>query len=276
MAAHTEMVRLSADVELKCQIEGPDDAPVVLMCNSHGTNFGIWDHAAAALRNRYRVLRYDQRGHGGSSPTPPPYTMIALVEDAAGLLDHFSIKQAHVIGVSMGGATTVGLATRHADRVASAIVCDSSVKARAGSSEWDERITIVRNGGIATLVEPTIGRWFTKASIAANTEAVKRVSEMIRTTSANGYIGCANALQTYDFSDGLEGIAVPCLFVAGAEDGERPKTMAVLAERVKGARFQAIAEAGHLPSIEQPAAFTAVVSEFLDKVTGRAAQKVAV
>jgi 3-oxoadipate enol-lactonase len=261
------VVELRGGLRVNCRIEGRKGAPWVVMSNSHGTNLSLWDDLVPALAGRYQVLRYDQRGHGKTAPLPPPYAMTELVEDVVALLDHLGIARTHFIGISMGGATALGLALKHPQRLLSATLCDCSVGgARAGVNEWAERIAIAHLEGTAALVEPTIARWFTKESVAAQTEAVRKVAEMIRTTSVEGYEGCANALQTFDFSSGLEAIPLPCLLVSGAEDGPRPQTMEAMHRRIPGSQFCVIPQAGHLSNIENPAEFNRVVGAFLDSV----------
>lgn len=259
------MIELPDGLALHASIEGPQGRPGVIMSNSLATNLSLWDAFAASLRDRYRVLRYDQRGHGKSSVPPPPYGMPQLVKDVIGLMDKIGIDRAHFVGISMGGATGMGLALHHADRLRSLVACDSSIAA-SPTNEWQQRLDIVKAQGLSALVEPTLARWFTKRSMAENTPAVQRVREMIRTTPENGFIGCVNALQTFDYSQGLETIALPVLMVAGAEDGTRPEAMAKDAARIPGAQFAVIPDAGHLSNIENPRGFNRIVGAFIDGV----------
>jgi len=249
-------------------IEGPEGAPWIVLSNSLATNLTLWDEFAEAMRGRYRIFRYDQRGHGRSVATAPPYSFSGLVADVIGLMDSVGISRAHFVGISMGAATGWGLALHHADRLASLTVCDGATAASA-TPEWEERLKIVKANGLAPLVEPTLERWFTKRSMAQQTDAVKRVRAMIGSTSVAGFTGCVNALQSYNYSDGLESIRVPTLLVAGAEDGTRPKAMAADAARVPGAQFAIIPDAGHLSNIENPTEFNRIVQGFVDAVTTR-------
>ena len=263
------LVALSATLSLNTSTEGPDGAPWIMLSNSLGTNLSLWDAFTSAVKDRYRVLRYDQRGHGRSPAMPPPYTMPQLAEDLIALMDRLGIARAHVVGISMGGATGWEIAHRHPDRLLSATICDAAVAAGPGG-DWAERLKIVHAAGaLDPLVEPTLARWFTSKSMAENTEAVRRVREMIRTTSVDGFTGCVNALQTFDCSQGLESIKTPILLVAGEADGVRPKSMAEDAARVPAARLAIIPNAGHLCNIENPAAFNGAVAAFIDEVAAR-------
>jgi 3-oxoadipate enol-lactonase len=246
-----------------CAVEGKAGAPWIVASNSLATNLSLWDAFAQSAADRYRVFRYDQRGHGGSSAGKPPYAMADLARDALALMDEVGISKAHWIGISMGGATGWGIAQSAPERLLSATLCNTVINATA-AGDWEERLALVRKQGLQVLVEPTLERWFTKKSVADKARCVDLVRRMIETTSVDGFTGCANALQTFDFSRDLESIRVPMLLVAGAEDGNKPQTMAADAKRVPVARLAIVPEAGHLCNIENPAAFNRIVGDFID------------
>lgn len=262
------MVELPNGLRFHTLIEGAEGQPWVVMSNSLATNLSLWDELAASLRGRYRLFRYDQRGHGKSAVTPAPYSMPGLVDDVVGLMDKAGIARAHFVGISMGGATGLGMALTHPGRLHSLVFCDAAIAAST-TNEWEERLKIVRAQGLEALVEPTLARWFTKRSIAEKAPAVDLVRKMIQTTSAEGFTGCVNALQTFDYSKGLEDIALPVLLVAGAEDGTRPQGMANDAKRIRGSQLAIIPDAGHLSNIENPREFNRAVGVFLDNVGAR-------
>lgn len=266
--ASAQIVRLNG-IAFNTLIEGPANAssntPWIVLSNSLATNLHMWDDFAAAMRDRYRVLRYDQRGHGGTDAPPPPYSPQNLVDDALGLMDAAGIAKAHFVGLSMGGSTGLGLTLSAPARVASLTMCDCRTAAMA-SVWWDERIALAKANGMAAMADPTANSWFTKASHAANHPAIDKLREMIRTTKLDGYIGCIEALKVYDYSKNLESIRTPGLLVVGDQDADRPKTMAEDAKRIPGAGFAIIPGAGHISNIENPAAFNAVVAPFIDKV----------
>ena len=148
-------------ISINCQIDGPEGAPWIVFSNSLATSIAMWDEQAAALKGSYRVLRYDQRGHGGTDAPAGRYAFDTLLADALGLLDALHIDKAHFAGLSMGGATALGLAERHPERFNRIIVCDSPCQSTPQSAQqWEERITIAQSKGIDALVEPTVSRWF--------------------------------------------------------------------------------------------------------------------
>ena len=248
-------------------IDGMEGAPWVMMSNSLATNLSLWDELAASLSDRFRLFRYDQRGHGGSDAPSPPYAMDELVADAEGLMDVAGIQTAHFIGISMGGIAGWALARRCPERLASLTICDAAM-ANGPAKDWIDRIEILERQGVEALVEPTLGRWFTKDSLAKNTKAVQRVRDMIATTKPKGFAGCMNALMAFDYSKDVERLRLPVLLVSGAHDGQRPQTMAADAARIPGARLAVIPDAGHLPCIENPEPFNKAVGAFLDSVAG--------
>src|ERR1700685_4360336 len=151
------------------QNDGPDGAPWIVFSNSLATSTAMWDEQAAGLKDSFRVLRYDQRGHGGSDVPPGRYAFDTLLADALGLMNALSIKTAHFAGLSMGGATALGLAERHPDRFGRIIVADSPCQSTSQSSQqWEERIAVARQQGIEALVEPTVARWFPADTVAKN------------------------------------------------------------------------------------------------------------
>src|SRR3974390_302779 len=156
-------------IAINYQIDGPERAPWLIFSNSLATSSAMWDEQAAALKDRFRVLRYDQRGHGATEAPAGRYAFDTLLADVLGLMDALSIKKAHFAGLSMGGATALGLAEQHPERFDRIIVCDSPCQSTPQSTQqWEERIAIAQKQGIDVLVEPTIGRWFPADTVAKN------------------------------------------------------------------------------------------------------------
>jgi len=181
-------------IDINYQIDGPDGAPWIVFSNSLATSTAMWDEQAAGLKDSFRVLRYDQRGHGGSEVPAGRYAFDTLLADALGLMDALSIKKAHFAGLSMGGATALGLAERHPDRFDRIIVCDSPCQSTPQSSaQWEERIAVAQKQGIEALVEPTVARWFPAETVAKNPPHLDKVRAMFRSTPVNGFIGCRGA-----------------------------------------------------------------------------------
>jgi len=258
-------MRITANgISFNYAVDGPEGAPWLVLSNSLACNTAMWDPQAADLAGAFRVLRYDQRGHGGTDAPPGRYSFDLLMADVIGLMDALNIRRAHFGGLSMGGATALGLAQRHPDRFDRIIICDSPCASTpATAQQWEERIAIAREKGIEALVEPTIARWFPPETVAANPPHLDRVRQMIRTTPVNGFIGCAAALADHDFRSKLDTVARPVLFVVGEKDGTTPAAMRQMHEALAGSRFVQLPGAGHISNLDQPEAFTRAVAEFL-------------
>jgi 3-oxoadipate enol-lactonase len=245
-------------------IDGPEGAPWVVLSNSLCTTVAMWDDQAAALKARYRVLRYDQRGHGGTDAPAGRYAYDTLVADAVALMDALGVKTAWFGGLSMGGATALGLAQQHPDRVNGIMICDHACKSTpASSAQWEERIVVAQTKGMEALVEPTIARWFPSETLAKKPPYVDKVRAMIRGTPVDGFIGCAAALANHDYNSKLETVTCPVLFIVGEKDGVTPAAMKDMHARLKGSRYVELAGAGHISNMDRPAEFTKAVEEFV-------------
>jgi 3-oxoadipate enol-lactonase len=250
-------------ITINYQIDGPDNAPCLVFSNSLATTLAMWDEQAAALRDSYRVLRYDQRGHGLTDAPAGRYAYDTLLADALGLLDALSIKTAHFAGLSMGGATALGLAERHPDRFGRIIVCDSPCQSTPQSSQqWEERIAIAQKQGIEPLVEPTVSRWVPQDILAKNPPHVDKIRTMIRGTPVNGFIGCAAALGDHDYASAVGSVKRPVLFLVGEKDAPAP-AMRKLNEKLPGSRYVEIPGAGHISNMDRPGEFTKAIRDFL-------------
>jgi len=216
-------------------VDGPDDAPVLILGSSLGSTGAMWDPQVPALAARFRVVRYDHRGHGGSPVPPGPYSLDDLGGDVLALMDRLGVERAHISGLSLGGMVSMWVASHAPDRVDRlALVCTS---AKLGPPEiWTERIEMVRVGGMAALTEMVIGRWFTPGFVAANPSVVDTVRQGLLDTPAEGYAGCCGAIQTMDLLDDLPRITAPTLVIAGSEDVPTPPEHATHAQISDGPR----------------------------------------
>jgi 3-oxoadipate enol-lactonase len=256
-----------------CCIDGERGSWVLL---SHGlaTDLTMWDELAGALKDRYRVLRYDARGHGGSPATAGDYTLDQLVADAVGILDALEVAQAHFAGLSMGGMIGLGLMLDHAPRIKSAVIADSRHTTTPDFTKaWLDRAEAVHQGGIEAIVNSTVERWSSAGLATRNPAAVARMETMIRNTSAAGYRGCAAALARLNYGHRLGEIRTPALVLCGTEDhGAPPENTRQMHAMIAGSRFLEIAQAGHISNIEKPSIFNAAVAKLFDGVEqGRAA-----
>jgi len=252
---------------LNCELAGPEGRPWVVFAHALCNNLTLWDDQVALLADRYRILRYDQRGHGRSPAVPGPYSFPMLIADAVALLDHFGIVKAHWCGMSIGGMMGYGLAARHGDRLHSLIACDSRPDAPPDYQAYFQyRIDTEKAKGMEGLVEPTIERWFTPATVAANPPVLDKVRTMIRTTTPVGHAGCCAALKTLAFGPVLPAIAVPTLIIGGeADKGAPPATLAEAAARIPNATHARVPAAGHIANLENPADFNRALAAWLDR-----------
>jgi 3-oxoadipate enol-lactonase len=250
-------------VSINFEIDGPDGAPWLVLSNSLLTNLSMWDDQVAALKSSFRILRYDQRGHGGTQATEGSYSFDLLVADIIALLDMLGIKRAHFCGLSMGGMTALFLAQRHPERFDRIIACDCGpASTPASAQQWKERIEIAAKDGIEALVEPTVNRWFPPDFVAAKPPVLDKVRQMIRSTPIAGFTGCAQALSDYDLRPGLAGINRRTLLIVGTKDATLAGIRQIK-EAVRGAALVELEGAGHIANVEQPAAFTGAVRDFL-------------
>jgi 3-oxoadipate enol-lactonase len=246
------------------EVDGPEGAPWLMFSNSLATSLAMWDEQASAFAKSFRVLRYDQRGHGATEAPAGSYTFDLLIDDVIALLDALSIRKAHFAGLSMGGVTAMGLALRHPDRIDRAIVCDSPCASTpATAQQWNERIAVAREKGMEALVEPTVGRWFPPEILAAKPPYVDRVREMIRTTPVNGFIGCGAALADHDFRSKAASVTRPVLFIVGEKDGTTPPVMREMHGMLPGSRFALMPGAGHISNLDRPQEFNTAIRDFL-------------
>lgn len=258
-------VRVSVNgQELNVRVDGPEGAPWMVFSNSLTANTALWDEQAVVFASRYRVLRYDQRGHGNSGAPLSAFGMDDLAGDLLGLLEHYSINNAILVGVSMGTTTVMRCAARALSRCKAVVACDGQWRSAAGSAAvWEERFVVAREQGMAGLAEPTARRWFQPEFFVRKPAMVEKIKEMVAGTSIEGYFGCAKALQDYDFSADYPGITVPVQFVVGAQDGDLPSVMKEMHMATPGSRYAVIDHCGHLPNIEQPEEFFAVMDTFI-------------
>jgi 3-oxoadipate enol-lactonase len=257
-------MRINANgINFNTQIDGPESAPWLVLSNSLMTNLSMWDDQVAELEKSFRILRYDQRGHGGTQAPEGPYSFDLLVADVVALLDALSIKRAHFAGLSMGGVTALYLAQRHPQRFDRIIACDCApASTPASAQQWKERIELATRDGMAVLAEPTVARWFPPEFVAAEPPVLDKVRQMIRTTPIAGFCGCAQALSDYDLRPGLAGIDQRTLLIVGTKDATLPGIRQIK-EAVRGSALVELEGAGHISNMEQPAAFTGAIRDFL-------------
>jgi 3-oxoadipate enol-lactonase len=266
----------NGDVALSYDVDGPPDAPAVLLINSIAATRELWARQMPALAARYRVIRYDARGHGRSSAPPGDYTLDQLGRDAVAILEDARAATAHVCGISLGGLTAQWLGVHAPGHVASLVLANTG--ARIGTAEsWGERIALVREKGMTVVADMTIPRWFSEEFQERDPETVRGFRTMIQACPADGYLGCCAALRDADLRDRIKSIGCPTLVIASTADAATPADgLAFIRDRVPGARMVTVASR-HLSNIECAEEFTAAVQDFLEPlgsgVTNRAPRR---
>ncbi len=242
--------------------DGPREAPVLVFSNSLGTDLRIWDEMVAQLPE-FRCIRYDTRGHGLSEGSAPPYFMGDLVSDVAALLDHLGLKNVTFVGLSIGGLIGQGLTAERPDLVGTLVLADTAAK--IGTTEaWAERIATIREGGLASMTDGVMERWFSPGFRKDEPEALKLWSAMFERTPEAGYIGCCQAIGETDLLESTARLTLPTMVVVGRDDAATPPDLVrETAELIKGSEFHIIPSAGHLPCVEQPDEMTRLLRSFL-------------
>jgi 3-oxoadipate enol-lactonase len=247
--------------EIAVHLSGRADGPVVLMAHSILSSSIMWQEQAALLAaTGWRVVRADTRGHGSSTALADRCTMDDLVADSIAVLDYLQIDRAHYVGLSLGGMSGIGLGIRHPARLLSLCICDARADMPAAmAAPWDERIAMAQQQGCASLAVATTERWFGAAFLAANPDVGERFRNAASSTSSAGFVACARALQGLDYLGEAGRIATPTTLIVGANDGPLPQAMRGLQASIAGSVLELIADAGHLPNVDQPGAFNAAL-----------------
>ncbi len=254
---------------LDVRVHGDNSAPAVLLNHSILTSGAIWSRQASLLAKQgYFVLCLDSRGHGHSSAPAHPYAMNDLVDDNVAVLDHFGVKRAHFVGVSLGGMTGFGLGAHHAERVASLMICAARADApEAFAAAWDPRIALVQEKGIAALASATAERWFGADFLNSHPAIADRLLACIHETSVDGFIGCARAIQGLNYLADVPRITARTSLVIGSRDELLLSPMRDLAKILPGATLVEIDGAGHLPQIDRPNDFDNVLRDHLSRAS---------
>src|SRR5579862_438701 len=246
---------------LAYRLDGREDAPVLVLSGSLGTTTAVWDRQVNAFANRFRVLRYDHRGHGESDVPPGPYSVRELAEDVVALLAELGLERVSFCGLSLGGAVGLTLAVDFPERV-ERLVLACSAALFLDEAAWRERAALVRREGTAAIADATLARWLTPRLHEREPAVVDRIRRQILATPREGYAACCDALATWDYRRRLDDVQAPAFVVAGAEDPGRDGTEA-LAEAI-GAPLVVLADAAHLANVEQPDRFNDAVLDYLD------------
>lgn len=254
-------------IRMAYAIEGPVDAPPLVLHHPLATDHSFWDEVTTALVPHYRVARFDARGHGRTEAAAPPYTFETLTGDVIGLMDHLGIERAGYIGLSMGGMVAQYLGALFPERFNALIIAASSSKVAPDMRAlWRDRVVAAREKGMASQVDPALGRWLTETNRSSRPDLVARCRKLIEATPVDGYAGWCGAIELLDTSERLARIAVPTRVVAGALDPATPPAASeVIKAGIPGADMAIVPATAHMIAIEDPKEFLAVVQPFLDR-----------
>ena len=250
-------------IETNYEIHGKQGAPWLTFSHSLACSLRMWDGQIAEFKERFRILVYDTRGHGGSEAPKGPYTLDMLAEDLRQLFAELKIKRTHYVGLSMGGMIGQVVALTDPGVFDRVVLADTGhAQTPETRKQWEERIKTAEAKGMQPLVQPTLERWFTKPFRKGKPELVKTIADLIQGTPVPGYVGCCHAISNLNTTARLKEIRHPVLAIAGEQDAAAPGTR-YIGENVPGAKLVMIPQAAHIANIEQPGAFNRALREFL-------------
>ncbi len=249
---------------LDVEVSGPPDAPVLMLSSSLGTTKHMWDPQMDAFARRYRVVRYDRRGHGKSGVPQGSYNMEMLGRDALSIMDALGLARVHWLGLSMGGMEGMWLGANAPQRIDRLILSNTSTY-YPDKSVWHSRIEAVsKAGAVAAIADMVINAWLTKPFQEAHPDITARMKEMMIATPVAGYLGCCAAVRDMDHREIIRGITAPTLIIAGSKDPATNVDAArFIQERVAGSQLE-ILNAAHIANVEQPQAYAKAVLDFLN------------
>ena len=266
-------INVAAGRRICYRVDGGGERPWIVFANSIATDLSVWDEQIAMLAQDFRVLRFDQRGHGQSSNLAGPCSFDDYGSDVLALLDANGIAECAFVGLSMGVPTGLAAMRFAPGRVGAFVAIDGVAKSAPGREAfWTERRTTAQAQGMAEIANGTVARWLPEEPNESNTSA--KLREMITATSVEGYAAATEALQDYDYSDTAAQIRCPFLGIVGALDGAMPDAMRAQFGAIPGAEFATIPNAGHLPNFQSPVAFNAVLGPFLDRAVNQTSPEV--
>ena len=250
--------------QFRVEIEGPAAAPVLMLSNSLGTDLHMWDAQMPALTKKFRVLRYDSRGHGSSVANEGPYSIAMLGQDALAIMDALDLSSVHWLGLSMGGMVGQWLLAHAPERITRAVLANTSAY-MPDARPWNTRILNVQKNGMASITGGVIERWFTPEFQSREPAAVQRIADMLVNTPAQGYIAACAAVRDMDQRETVRRASAPVLVIAGTRDPATPPKLGMeLASVIEGSDYVEL-DAAHLSNVEMPDAFARAVMQFLTK-----------
>jgi 3-oxoadipate enol-lactonase len=253
-------------IDINYEIEG--EGPWLTMSHSLACNLHMWDPQMPVLTKKFKVLRFDTRGHGQSSAPAGEYTLEQLADDLKGLLDALKIRQTHYVGLSMGGMIAQAFALKYPGVFQSMVLADTTSRRPPNAGQmWGERIQNAQTKGMGALVSGTLERWFTEPYRNSRKDVMEKIGNDIRNTPVNGFVGCCHAISKVDYLDRLKEIKVPALIIVGEQDhGTPPEAARVIQQNLPGSELKIISSAAHISNVEQAQVFNDSMLGFLNRV----------
>lgn len=249
------------DLTMHVRLDGPEDAPPLVLLHSLGTDLRVWEPQADILARSFRIVRPDLRGHGLTDVPSGPYSIAGMARDVLELLVALGLRRAHVAGLSIGGMVAQALAAQAPDRVASLVLCDTAM-AIPPPELWHDRAATVRDRGMAAIADAVLARWVTPGFV--RTPEARGLRSMLLRTAPEGYAGAAEAIAAADLTEGTRGLRVPALVLVGEHDEATPRTSAeALRDAIPGAELKTISGGAHIPTVERPDAVADAIFNFL-------------
>ena len=256
----------------KAKINGIDihyqeygEGEAMVFAHGAGGNLLSWWQQIPFFSQHYRCITFDHRGFGHSLDVPEGPGGDAFVDDLKGLLDHLEVDRALVVGLSIGGLIAQSLAARRPELVRAMVLMDSAAKV-GDEILWNQRIEQVRAQGLESLADGLMQRWFSAAFRANRPEELAIWRNMVCRQTVEGYAGCCAALRDADLRDAARRLSLPVLAMVGDEDGATPPGIVeATADLIAGARFEIVAQAGHIPCVEHPRTCAAMLLSFISE-----------
>lgn len=252
----------SGEARIHYVLEGQNGSPALVFSNSLGANYSMWDAQAHEFHKKFRVLRYDTRGHGQSSATPGPYSIELLAKDVLALFDELDLDRVHFCGLSMGGMTGMWLGVHAPERLNKLVLCNTGAKIGTLDA-WNARIDAVRKNGMKSIAPAVVERWFTPSFRQKSPAVISKTMKMIEEASADGYAACCAALRDCDYREQVAAIRTPTLVITGAHDPATPPADGRFLAQIPGARYAEL-NAAHLSNIEDQDHFNRELAAFLN------------
>jgi len=252
-------------IEVYYELHGKEGAPWLVLSHSLACSVRMWDPQIAALKDEYRILAYDTRGHGASEAPLGAYTLELLADDLFSLLKELKIEKAHYCGLSMGGMIGQTFALKYPGVLRTLALADTTSRYPENAAPlWAERIKTAQAQGMGPLAQPTLERWFTEAFRKANPAAVDAIRKLILATPVPGYAGCCHAIPKINLTARLKEIKCPILVIVGEQDPGTPPAMArEIHDNAPGSKLVVLPQAAHLSNLEQPEGFSRALRDFL-------------